>query len=273
MNVGLHGLLYDDLPLWSAPFGLTLLDTVRMRSGINVLDIGSGSGFPMLELAERMGSTCMVYGLDPSGESIGMITAKKEAKDIGLAKIVRGVAEDMPFPDEYFGLIVSNNGLNNVADQALALAECFRVADDRAQMVLTVNLPHTMIEFYDVFEGVLHQLGLEEEVKRMHDHIIGKRKPVEHLRNMILDAGYEVMTVKIEGFTMKYSDGSAFLNHHLIRKSFMPSWQAIIKEELTATVFNRIEQILNQVAKEQGELVMSVPYACFDCTRPGKAQQ
>ena len=42
---------YDDLPLWSAPFGLTLLDTVRMKKHINVLDLGSGSGFPMLELA------------------------------------------------------------------------------------------------------------------------------------------------------------------------------------------------------------------------------
>jgi arsenite methyltransferase len=45
-------LIYDELPLWSAPFGLTLLDTIRMKKGIRVLDIGSGAGFPMLEIAE-----------------------------------------------------------------------------------------------------------------------------------------------------------------------------------------------------------------------------
>jgi len=78
---------YDDLPLWSAPFGLTLLDTVRMKSHINVLDIGSGSGFPMLELAERMGKTCMLYGLDPAEDAIAMITAKKTAKGIEYANL------------------------------------------------------------------------------------------------------------------------------------------------------------------------------------------
>lgn len=44
---------YDELPFWSAPFGISLLETVRLRPGMNVLDIGSGSGFPMLELADR----------------------------------------------------------------------------------------------------------------------------------------------------------------------------------------------------------------------------
>jgi len=30
----------DDVPLWSAPFGYTLLDMVEYRKGITALDIG-----------------------------------------------------------------------------------------------------------------------------------------------------------------------------------------------------------------------------------------
>lgn len=40
----------DDLPLWSAPFGLMLLDHIQLRPKIEALDIGFGSGFPLLEL-------------------------------------------------------------------------------------------------------------------------------------------------------------------------------------------------------------------------------
>jgi len=258
---------YDDLPLWSAPFGLALLDTVRMKPNINVLDIGSGGGFPMLELAERMGKTCMVYGLDPTTESIEMITAKKLGKGIEYAKIVRGVAEAIPFPDGYFGLIVSNNGLNNVQDQAASLAECYRVADEGAQMVLTMNLPHTMIEFYEVFEETLLEFGLKEEIVKMNDHITEKRKPVEFMKELILGAGFSINTINVDGFRMKYCDGSAFLNHYFIRKAFKGTWEALLPEERIAPLFQIIEQKLNALAAEKGELVISVPFVCFDCSK------
>ena len=258
---------YDDLPLWSAPFGLTLLDTVRMKSHINVLDIGSGSGFPMLELAERMGKTCMLYGLDPAEDAIAMITAKKTAKGIEYAKIVKGVAEEIPFPDDYFGLIVSNNGLNNVRDQAASLAECYRVADTGAQMVLTMNLPHTMIEFYEVFEETLLSLGLIEAIAAMHEHIAAKRKPVEYLKELILASGFTISTINVDGFKLRYSDGSAFLNQFLIRTAFRESWNAILPANQAEPIFLIIEQKLNHLASEKGALAISVPFVCFDCKK------
>ena len=267
MSLPTPSLSYDDLPLWSAPFGLTLLDTVRMKSNINVLDIGSGSGFPMLELAERMGKNCMIYGLDPSDEAIAMITAKKQLKEIVFAKIVKGVAEEIPFPDEYFGLIISNNGLNNVMDQARCLAECYRVSDEGAQLVITMNLPHTMIEFYDVFEETLHSLGMHQEIDKMHVHIDSKRKPVEYLKKLILDAGYTIHTINVDGFKMKYNDGSAFLSHSFIRNNFMDPWRSCLPENQTEPVFRIIEQKLNTISTEKGELVMSIPFVCFDCNK------
>jgi len=258
---------YDDLPLWSAPFGLTLLDTVRMKTHINVLDIGSGSGFPMLELAGRMGTTCMVYGLDPSEDAIAMITAKKELKGIQFAKIIRGVAEDIPFPDEYFGLIVSNNGLNNVMDQEKALAECYRVADEDAQMVLTMNLPHTMIEFYEILEETLSEMGLNDAITKMHAHISEKRKSVDYLKELIMTAGFTIQNINVEGFRLKYSDGTAFLNHFLICNAFLQSWRSILPEGSADAILNTVEQRLNGIASSQGEIVMSVPYVCFDCVK------
>jgi hypothetical protein len=35
------GDLYDELPLWSAPFGLMLLEHVGLRPGMTILDVGA----------------------------------------------------------------------------------------------------------------------------------------------------------------------------------------------------------------------------------------
>ena len=43
----------DDMPLWSAPFGFMLLDRIPFEPGMTVLDVGFGTGFPLLEIAQR----------------------------------------------------------------------------------------------------------------------------------------------------------------------------------------------------------------------------
>ena len=43
------GDMYDELPLWSAAFGLRLLDRIPVRSGLTILDVGAGTGFLTVE--------------------------------------------------------------------------------------------------------------------------------------------------------------------------------------------------------------------------------
>ena len=60
----------DELPLWSAPFGLKLLDILRFRKHVTVLDIGCGEGFPIIEIASRFRETSRRIGLDPLAEPL-----------------------------------------------------------------------------------------------------------------------------------------------------------------------------------------------------------
>ncbi|PON19754.1 hypothetical protein C2W62_01070 [Candidatus Entotheonella serta] len=58
--------VFDELSLWSSMFGLMLLEYIPLSTDIrHVLDVGCGTGFPMLELAQRLGPTCTVSGIDP----------------------------------------------------------------------------------------------------------------------------------------------------------------------------------------------------------------
>ena len=118
----------DELPFWSAPFGLRLLDVVRYKRNICALDIGCGLGFPMIELSMRLGNTSRVYGIDPWKAATLHLRQKIKALGLSNVAVVNGLAEKMPFADEYFDLIVSNNGINNVADIEKTFEECRRVA-------------------------------------------------------------------------------------------------------------------------------------------------
>lgn len=259
--------MYDELPLWSAPFGLTLLDTVRLSPEINILDIGSGGGFPMLELAERFGDSCNVYGIDPSEDSVEMINEKIELRNIKNAEIIKSEAESLPFPDSFFQLITANNGLNNVRDEDEVLSSCYRVASPGAQLVFTMNLPHTFIEFYSVFEKVLKQRKMEDKVTEMHRHIFEKRKPVEYWKDKLIRNGFVINSINVDGFKIRFADGSSFFNHYFIRTAFMGPWRSILNGE-DETIFSEIGKELDELSVKDNQLVMSVPFVCFDCSKP-----
>src|SRR5262249_12451400 len=129
---------YDELPLWSAPFGLVLLDTVRIRTGLTVLDVGCGTGFPLLELAERLGPEARLHGVDPWVPAMERLQAKVEAWKLGGRVTLHVMkVESLELPPESIDLVVSNNGLNNVADLPCALSVCARLARPGAQLVFT----------------------------------------------------------------------------------------------------------------------------------------
>lgn len=257
----------DELPLWSAPFGLRLLETMTLRKCMKVLDIGSGNGFPLLEIAERLGDSSEVYGLDPAEDAVNIILQKATAWQIGNVRIIQGVAEAMPFPDDFFDLIVANNGINNVQDQGKALQECYRVSKPGARVILTINLPQTMTEFYTIFEETLSEFGLHDAIRSMHAHIFEKRKPVEFLVKLIENAGFKMQSITTGEFKIRFADGTAFLRHHLIRNAFMPPWKSMLPEPSADQVFKRIAEKIDQIADDTGEFYVTIPYACLDCKK------
>ena len=175
----------DDLPLWSAPFGLALLESVVFRRGMNALDLCCGTGFPFLELAERLGPSCPVYGVDMWPAGLDRVHRKIRARGIGNATPVQGRAEALPFPDAFFGLIVSNNGINNVESIPAALGECARVSAPGAQLLLTLNLDGSLREFYDVLRQNLARAGLADRLPGVDAHIRAKRPALDALASQL----------------------------------------------------------------------------------------
>jgi len=257
----------DELPLWSAPFGLSLLDTVNLKPNINVLDVGCGLGFPLTELSQRLGCSCKVYGIDPWESAIERINLKIKMYDLKNVIAIKGVAEELPFDDNFFDLIVSNNGINNVEDMQTSLNECSRVSKTNTQFTITLNLEDTMIEFYNLFEEIFIKNKLVEEVNKMRHQIYSKRKPLEEIKKSLSETGFEIKSTKNDSFSLRFLDGATMFNHSLIKYWFLDGWKDILQSGDLQNIFEQLEDKLDKEAKGNGEIGLTIPFVTIDCRK------
>jgi len=251
---------FDELPLWSASFGLLLLKHLELKPNITVIDIGSGAGFPLMELAGRLGKSCKLYGIDPWANA--NIRANKKIKNYGLSnvEIINSSAEQIPFGDHSIDLIVSNLGINNFENPSLVFKECYRVLKPNGKLVLTTNLNGHWKEFYNIFEATLNELGKDRIVDQLTAHQ-EHRGTVHSIIKLFTDNGFKVRRHFEESFDMKFLDGSAFLNHYFVKLGWLESWKNLLPEAETVEIFTALELNLNAYALRSGGLTLTVPMA------------
>jgi arsenite methyltransferase len=259
--------LFDELPLWAAPFGLKLLEGIRYKKGIKALDIGFGAGFPLTEIAMRLGQDSKIYGIDPWEAAVDRAEKKIEFYDIHNIEIIRGVAEKIPLEDNSIDLIVSNNGLNNVTDLEKSLSECARIIKSEGQFIQAINLNQTMIEFYTAMEKILIDSKLENCLDIMRNQIYKKRKPLDQYLEQLQIHGFSIDSVKHDNFEYTFVDGTTMLNHYFIRLAFIDGWKSIVPNEKQEEIFELIEKELNLKSAKEGSLKLSVPFVVIDCKK------
>jgi len=253
---------YDDLPLWSAMAGLLLLDHVPLRPGMTVLDVGCGTGFPAIELAERLGPDSRVHGLDPWAAAIARARAKASARGVGQVTFAEGDAGRMPYADRVFDLVVSNLGLNNFPEPDAALAEVARVLKPDGVLALSTNLHGHMAEFYAVFSDVLARAGAERESGALARHV-AHRATLDGLAALLARFGFRVATVARTEHVMRFASGRALLHHWFIKLGFLDGWRACVAPEREAEVFVLLEQELGR----DGAIRLTVPFAYVEGQR------
>ena len=250
---------YDELPLWSAMFGLVLLQEVPLAHCEAVLDIGCGAGFPLIELAERLGPRTQVHGIDPWRAGLRRAAAKIALRGCRNVTLHEGSASALPFADATFDLIVTNLGLNNFADPQAALRECRRTARRGATLALTTNLQGHMQEFYDVFAEVLRREKADAALARLRAHI-EHRTRIDTLCERLTRSGFIIKRICEQRTAMRFADGSALFNHHFIKLAFLHDWKQVVAGQ-EAAIFSLLQKELNARAAQLGELSLTIPGA------------
>jgi ubiquinone/menaquinone biosynthesis C-methylase UbiE len=104
-----------------------IIGDARLRPGMHVLDLGSGTGYPALLAAQVVGSSGSVIGLDVAEQMLA--AAERKAKRLGLVNVTfhAGDASALRFDPGRFDAITSRFCLMFLPELAKAVAEMARV--------------------------------------------------------------------------------------------------------------------------------------------------
>jgi arsenite methyltransferase len=95
--------------------------------GERVLDLGSGAGTDSLVAAQMVGPDGHVTGIDMTAAMLAK--ARAAATEMGVANVefVEGEAEQLPFADASFDVVISNGVIDLIPDKDTVFAELYRV--------------------------------------------------------------------------------------------------------------------------------------------------
>lgn len=99
---------------------------------LRVLDVGCGSGALLRQMNARLPNALELVGVDPAIEMVRIARERAE----GIERFVQANAEQLPFEDDHFDLIVSTSSFDHWRDQARGLREVARVLHKSGRFVL-----------------------------------------------------------------------------------------------------------------------------------------
>lgn len=107
-----------------------------IHEGEAILDIGCGAGVDSIIAASLVGPSGSVTGIDLVPEMLAR--ASENARLAGLDNVTfqESSAEQLPFPDNSFDMVISNGVFNLVVDKVKALSEVFRVLKPGGRFLL-----------------------------------------------------------------------------------------------------------------------------------------
>jgi SAM-dependent methyltransferase len=99
----------------------------RLAPGERVVDVGCGAGIDSLIAARMVAPDGYVVGVDMTPAMLAKARASAGESGLGNVEFCHGFAEELPVPDEWADVVISNGVLNLVPDKAAGLREMARV--------------------------------------------------------------------------------------------------------------------------------------------------
>lgn len=102
-----------------------------------ILDSGCGPGFVIIELAKKF-AECDFVGIDLSEPLLEIADNKNQKEKLNeRVKFLKADVQDIPFPDNYFDLVININMLHLVEEPVIMLNEIERVLKPDGSFFIT----------------------------------------------------------------------------------------------------------------------------------------
>jgi arsenite methyltransferase len=159
-----------------------------LSPGEVVLDLGSGGGIDVLLSAKRVSPDGKAYGLDMTDEMLELAEKNRTEAGVENVEFLKGQIEDVPLPEDYVDVVISNCVINLSTDKPKVISEAFRVLKPGGRFAVSDM----------VFLGDKGKLPLElvRSMEAWSGCVSGALEKDEY-EKLLREAGFEDVSVEI----------------------------------------------------------------------------
>ncbi|HEV3390025.1 MAG TPA: methyltransferase domain-containing protein [Solirubrobacteraceae bacterium] len=191
------------------PWAEVLLDAVGVTAGDRVLDVASGTGVVARAAARRAGPQGRVVGTDVSEPMLSLAAALPLPDDSAPVEYLEARADNLPFPDESFDVVLCQQGLQFFPERLDAAREMHRVLRRGGTLGAAVWAAAHRLEPFDDYAEALAATGVEPPFPRAFDNGTFAMSD-DAGRRLFEDAGFATVEVSVVQQTIAFPDpGSA----------------------------------------------------------------
>jgi len=219
------------VPTLFGPCARILIQAADPEPGERVLDVGCGTGIVAREVASRLGATGAVTGIDLSANMLAVARAAAALERLTI-EWREANAEQLPFHDGAFDLVLSQFALMFVADKAAALSEMRRVVIESGRVLISVWQGLDRHPFYQTLHNVIQQrLGMSA---LQGIFALGN---ADDVRGLALAAGFRRVDIKPFSLTARFPNPDDFIAGEIeVDTAAIPSMQHLDSKSRQAIV-------------------------------------
>jgi len=113
------------------------IDHAKPLIGEVCVDLGSGRGADVFRMADAVGPTGHVYGIDTAEGMLNRARTQAAALGVENATFVQSELESLKLPDRGVDLVLSNCTINHAWDKAKVWSEVFRILKPGGRFVVS----------------------------------------------------------------------------------------------------------------------------------------
>ena len=237
------------VPVWSANFGEPLLAAVArdVDSGLlagdgRLLDVGTGAGYPALELAARHPGL-RIEAIDP------WQAAAARARERGVDAFQGNL---LTWDGGPYDAVVANVCLNVIADRAGAAQAVARLLRPGGRLYATVALRGILRELDRAAERICGVRDILERVQEQHFTVVT-------LRAAFTGDDFSQTAVEVGRFPLRFESGTAMASSVPIRLGFADFYRGLLGDD----GWHRLIGVLD---RERG-IALDIPFALLTATR------
>jgi ubiquinone/menaquinone biosynthesis C-methylase UbiE len=246
------------VPSLFRPWASYLIELANPQPGERVLDIACGTGIVARNVVSLVGSKGIVMGLDANPDMIGMARAMAEREHLSIDWHT-GSAEQLPFADENFDLILCQFGLMFFTDRHAALKQMHRVLKTGGRVILSVWQAIDRHPFYQTIHEVTQRHLGKSSVQAVFS--LGD---VDELRKLLTDSGFRHITIESVSITARFPQPEEFLAWELdVDPAETPALRNLDAEAQQAIMAAVRQEVQGQVDEVMQDHQIVLPFHAY----------